>query len=98
MTLVVPESVTLPDGATAQVKRVVAAVIDGRLTRVVYTIEKANGAWADMECEEFTSPESSAASGDRGCRSTEDVTGNSAGESISTLALSCCWESQQPPR
>jgi hypothetical protein len=57
MTLVVPESVTLPDGATAQVKRVVAAVIDGRLTRVVYTIEKANGAWADMECEEFTSPE-----------------------------------------
>jgi hypothetical protein len=57
MTLVVPESVTLSDGTTAQVKRVAAAVVDGRLTRVVYTLEKANGAWADVERDELASPQ-----------------------------------------
>jgi hypothetical protein len=57
MTLVVPESVTLRDGTTAQVKRVAAAVVDGRLTRVVYTLEKANGAWADVDSEELASPQ-----------------------------------------
>jgi hypothetical protein len=57
MTLVVPDTVTLPDGTTAQVKRVAAAVVDGRLTRVVYTLEKANGAWADVESEELASPQ-----------------------------------------
>ena len=57
MTLVVPDTVTLPDGTSAQVKRVAAAVVDGRLTRVVYTLEKANGAWADVVSEELASPQ-----------------------------------------
>ena len=57
MTLVVPDTVTLADGTTAQVKRVAAAVVDGRLTRVVYTLEKTNGAWADVESEELASPQ-----------------------------------------
>ena len=56
MNLVVPESITLPDGTTAQVKGVAAAVIDGRLTQVVYTLEKANGAWAEVESEALQLP------------------------------------------
>jgi hypothetical protein len=46
--LEVPEVVTLADGTTAAVKGVAASVVDGRLERVVYTVEKANGGWADV--------------------------------------------------
>ena len=53
MTLEVPESVTLPDGTIAQIKAVAATVSDGQLTRVIYTLEKANGAWAEVASEEF---------------------------------------------
>ena len=56
MTLDVPKSVTLADGTTAQVKAVAAAVVDGRLTQVVYTLEKANGAWAEVASEDLASP------------------------------------------
>jgi len=46
--LEVPEVVILADGATAAVKAVAASVVDGRLERVVYTVEKDNGGWADV--------------------------------------------------
>jgi len=46
--LEVPEVVILADGATAAVKAVAASVVDGRLERVVYTVEKDNGDWADV--------------------------------------------------
>ncbi len=48
MILEVPEVVTLADGTTAAVKGVAASVVDGRLERVVYTVEKPNGGWADV--------------------------------------------------
>ena len=48
MILEVPEVVILADGATAAVKAVAASVVDGRLERVVYTVEKDNGGWADV--------------------------------------------------
>lgn len=52
MTLDVPESVTLSDGTTAQVKGVTAVVVDGQLSRIVYTLEKSSGAWADVASED----------------------------------------------
>ena len=48
MILEVPEQVILADGATAAVKGVAASVVDGRLERVIYTVEKNNGGWADV--------------------------------------------------
>jgi hypothetical protein len=47
--LEVPEVVMLPDGTTAAVKGVAASVVDGRLERVIYTIEKASGGWAEVD-------------------------------------------------
>jgi hypothetical protein len=55
--LEVPEVVILPDGTTAAVKGVAASVVDGRLERVVYTVEKANGGWADVAAAEDRSPD-----------------------------------------
>ena len=52
MTLEVPAWVTLPDGTTAGVKAVAARVIDGRLTQIVYTIERESGAWAEVPSDE----------------------------------------------
>ena len=40
--------VPLPDGSTAAVKGVAASVVDGRLERVIYTVEKQKGGWADV--------------------------------------------------
>ena len=48
MILEVPERVILADGTTAAVKGVAASVVDGRLERVTYTVEKPNGGWADV--------------------------------------------------
>ena len=48
MILEVPEQVILADGTTAAVKGVAASVVDGRLERVIYTVEKDNGGWADV--------------------------------------------------
>jgi len=42
----------LSDGTTAQVKGVAAKVIDGQLSEIMYTVEKASGAWAEMAREE----------------------------------------------
>jgi len=47
--LEVPEVVILPDGTTAAVKGVAASVVSGRLERVIYTIEKASGGWAEVD-------------------------------------------------
>ena len=55
MTLAIPNLVTLRDGTTATVKAVTATVLDGGLARVVYTVEKQSGAWADVEREEVRS-------------------------------------------
>ena len=52
MTLEIPDSVILSDGTKAQVKRVEAKVIDGQLAQIVYTVEKENGAWAEIPSEE----------------------------------------------
>ena len=49
MILEVPERVILADGTSAAVKGVAASVVDGRLERVIYTVEKANGGWADVD-------------------------------------------------
>ena len=54
MTLDVPGFVTLSDGTTAQVKGVAAAVVDGRLAGIVYTVEKASGAWAEVAGEDVS--------------------------------------------
>jgi hypothetical protein len=59
--LEIPERVILADGTTAQVKAVKAAVIDGGLGEVVFTIEKHNGAWADVTGEELRPAAGSAA-------------------------------------
>lgn len=56
MTLDVPQSVTLPDGTTAQVKGVAANVVEGQLTDIVYTLEKASGAWAEVASDELAGP------------------------------------------
>lgn len=48
MTLDVPEQLTLPDGTTAQVRTVTATVTDGHVDQVVYTVEKASGAWVEV--------------------------------------------------
>jgi len=50
--LEVPEQVILADGTTAAVKGVAASVVDGRLERVIYTVEKDNGGWADVSAAE----------------------------------------------
>jgi hypothetical protein len=51
MTLEIPQSLTMPDGTTALVRGVAAKVIDGRLDEIVYTVEKASGAWAEVAAE-----------------------------------------------
>ena len=52
MKLEVPDSLTLADGSTVEVKGIAAKVIDGKLEQIVYTVEKANGAWTDVTAEE----------------------------------------------
>jgi hypothetical protein len=51
MTLQIPASVTLLDGTSAQVKAVAAEVVEGRLARVVYTLEKPSRAWIEVGSE-----------------------------------------------
>jgi hypothetical protein len=48
----IPSSVVLSDGVAAVVKAVAANVIDGRLERVVYTVEKPSGAWTEVASED----------------------------------------------
>ena len=52
MNLEIPHSVILADGTTAQVKGIAANVVDGHLGQIVYTVEKASGAWTDIASEE----------------------------------------------
>ena len=54
LTLDIPDHLTLPDGATARVRTVTATVTDGRVDRVVYTVEKASGAWLDVAADAIT--------------------------------------------
>jgi hypothetical protein len=61
MNLEIPEHIVLADGTTAHVKAVKGTVIDGRLGDLVYTIEKENGAWADVAGDELLPPTGSAA-------------------------------------
>ena len=51
MTLEIPDSLTLPDGTTAQVRTVTATVTDGHVDQVVYTVEKESGAWLDVAAD-----------------------------------------------
>jgi hypothetical protein len=53
MTLEIPESITLSDGTSAIVRGINAKVIDGKLNQIVYTVEKASGAWTDIPAEEL---------------------------------------------
>lgn len=53
MKLEVPDSLTLADGSTVEVKGIAAKVIDGKLEQIVYTVEKANGAWTDVSGDEI---------------------------------------------
>ena len=55
MTLEIPEQLTLPDGTTAQVRTVTATLIDGRIVQVIYTVEKASGAWLDVAADTLPS-------------------------------------------
>jgi hypothetical protein len=55
--LEVPEQVILADGTTAAVKGVAASVVDGRLERVIYTVEKDNGGWADVAAMDDREPD-----------------------------------------
>ena len=52
MTLEVPSVVTLADGTIAQVKSVTASLTEGHISQIVYTVEKASGAWAQVTGEE----------------------------------------------
>ena len=53
MTIEVPESITLADGSSAKVMRVCAKVVDAQLLEIVYTVEKASGAWSNVPLEEL---------------------------------------------
>ena len=53
MQLDIPQSVVLADGTTALVKAVAAQVTDGALHQIVYTVEKENGAWAEVSSQEL---------------------------------------------
>jgi hypothetical protein len=53
LTLEVPDSVVLPDGTAAEVKGIAAKVIDGKLEQIVYTVERASGAWTDVTSEDI---------------------------------------------
>jgi hypothetical protein len=55
LTLEIPQSLVLPDGTTAQVKGVAAKIVDGQLAQIVYTVEKASGAWTDVSSDEMNS-------------------------------------------
>ena len=48
LTLEIPNELILPDGTTARVRTVTATVTDGHVDQVVYTVEKASGAWLDV--------------------------------------------------
>ena len=52
MQLDIPQSLVMPDGTTALVKAVTAQVIDGALHQIVYTVERENGAWAEVSSQE----------------------------------------------
>jgi hypothetical protein len=60
----IPQSLVLADGTTALVKAVAAQVTDGALHQIVYTVEKENGAWAEVSCEELQMEHDNA---DRAC-------------------------------
>jgi hypothetical protein len=51
MTLEIPDHLTLADGTTARVRTVTATVTDGHVDQVVYTVEKASGAWLDVTAD-----------------------------------------------
>ena len=48
MTLEIPQSILLPDGTSGLVRGVTAKISDGRVDQIVYTVEKASGAWMDL--------------------------------------------------
>jgi hypothetical protein len=50
--LEIPETVVMPDGTTAIVRGVTANVINGGLDQIVYTVEKASGAWAEVAMQD----------------------------------------------
>jgi hypothetical protein len=56
--LEIPQSIVLPDGTSALVRGVTAKVNDGRLDQIVYTVEKASGAWMDVAVEDVRAQES----------------------------------------
>lgn len=51
MTLEIPDQLTLADGTSARVRTVTATVTDGRIDQVIYTVEKASGAWLDVAAD-----------------------------------------------
>ena len=51
MTLEIPEQLILPDGTSARVRTVTATVTDGQIHQVVYTVEKASGAWLEVAAD-----------------------------------------------
>lgn len=55
MTLEIPDQLTLPDGTAALVRTVTVTVTDGQIHRVVYTVEKASGAWLEVAADEIPS-------------------------------------------
>ena len=75
MTLEVPETVTLSDGSTAEVKAVTAGLIDGQIGRVVYTVERRSGAWMDVPEAEVQRPVTIAAGAKRSANGAESVSG-----------------------
>jgi hypothetical protein len=58
LTLEVPDSVTLTDGSSARVVRIIANVIDAKLVDVVYTVEKDSGAWSDVSRDDVGNKDS----------------------------------------
>jgi hypothetical protein len=58
LTLEVPDSVTLTDGSSARVVRVIASVVDAHLVQVVYTVEKDSGAWSDVSRDDVRNHDS----------------------------------------
>ena len=58
MTLEVPDFVTLTDGSSVRVVRVVANVVHATLLDVVYTVEKDSGAWSDVSRDDVRQQDS----------------------------------------
>jgi hypothetical protein len=51
VTLEIPDQLILPDGTSARVRTVTATVTDGQIHQVVYTVEKASGAWLEVAAD-----------------------------------------------